>query len=41
MRIDDSEECGYLLFVIVGGLYNNESLSVEEIDDLLLAKEKF
>jgi hypothetical protein len=38
---DDSDPCGYLLFVIVDGLNNTDNLSAEQIDDLLLEKEKF
>ena len=35
------DPCGYLVFQIIDGLENVDGLSTEEIDDLLLAKEKF
>ena len=38
---DDTDPCGHLLFVIVDGLNNTDNLTTEQIDDLLLEKEKF
>lgn len=39
--VDDSDPCSHLLFVIIDGLNNTDNLTTEEIDDLLLQKEKF
>ena len=39
--VDTSDPCGNLIFVIVDCLNNTENLTPEEIDDLLLQKEKF
>jgi hypothetical protein len=38
---DNDDPCGHLLFVIVDGLNNTDNLTTEQIDDLLLEKEKF
>ena len=35
------DPCGHLIFQIIDGLDNVDNLSTDEIDDLLLAKEKF
>ena len=39
--VDPDDPCGHLIFQIIDGLDNVDGLSTEEIDDLLLAKEKF
>ena len=39
--VDTDDPCGHLLFQIIDGLNNVDNLSSEEIDDLLLTKEKF
>ena len=39
--VDIDDPCGYLVFYIVDCLDNTDNLSSEEIDDLLLEKEKF
>ena len=39
--VNHEDPCGYLVFQIIDGLNNVEGLSSDEIDDLLLAKEKF
>ena len=39
--VDPDDPCGYLVFQIIDGLDNVDNLSTDEIDDLLLAKEKF
>ena len=39
--VDVDDPCGNLIFVIVDCLNNTDNLTLEEIDDLLLQKEKF
>ena len=39
--VDVDDPCGNLIFVIVDCLDNTDNLTLEEIDDLLLQKEKF
>ena len=38
---DNEDPSGHLVFVILDGLDNTSGLSGEEVDDLLLQKEKF
>ena len=39
--VDQDDPCGNLIFFIIDGLNNTDGLSIEQIDDLLLQKEKF
>ena len=39
--VDHEDPCGNLIFFIIDGLNNTDGLSTEQIDDLLLQKEKF
>ena len=39
--VDEEDPCGHLIFFIIDGLNNTDNLNVEQIDDLLLEKEKF
>ena len=39
--VDHEDPCGNLIFFIIDGLNNTDGLSMEQIDDLLLQKEKF
>ena len=39
--VDNEDPCGNLLFYVIDGLNNTEGLTTEEIDNLLLEKEKF
>ena len=39
--VDIEDPCGYLIFYIVDCLDNTDNLSLEEIDEMLLEKEKF
>ena len=39
--INEDDPSGYLMFVIIDGLNNIDNLTTDEIDDLLLEKEKF
>ena len=39
--IDEDDPCGHLIFFIIDGLNNTDNLNSEQIDDLLLQKEKF
>ena len=39
--VDEDDPCGHLIFFIIDGLNNVDNLNSEQIDDLLLQKEKF
>ena len=39
--VDPDDPCGHLVFQIIDGLDNADSLSTEEIDDLLLKNKNF
>ena len=39
--VDHEDPCGNLIFFIIDGLNNTDGLSMEQIDNLLLQKEKF
>ena len=39
--VDKDDPTGHLIFQIIDGLNNVDNLSSEQIDDLLLTKEKF